>query len=92
MSGKLEPGCLAVIIESIDGHSTGKIVQCLKIVGEHSKYGTIWHVRSKDELITEYGVIGNEADVPAIWLKKIEPGDGILDTKIEKSKDISEKI
>jgi hypothetical protein len=88
--GNLEPGCLAIIIESVDGHSTGKIVQCIKVVGTHSKFGIIWHVRSKDILITEFGAKGNEADVPAKWLKKIEPGDGTLnsDSKVIKKKDL----
>lgn len=80
MSGALEPGCLAVIIESVDGHSTGMVVQCVRIVGEHSKFGTVWHVRCRDKLITEFGAVGNEADVPAIWLKKIEPGSDLLVT------------
>ncbi len=86
MSGALEPGCLAVIIKSVDGHSTGMVVQCIKIVGEHSLYGTMWHVRCRDKLITEYGAVGNEADVPAIWLKKIEPGSDLLKTKKHRPK------
>lgn len=90
MSGALEPGCLAVIIESIDGHSTGAIVQCIRIIGEHPQYGTIWHCRSKETLITEYGATGNEADVPAKWLKKIEPGSDLLVTK--KDTPTTEKI
>jgi len=77
----LEPGCLARIIDSVDKISVGIIVQCIKIVGNHSKYGTVWHVRSKDTLVTEYGGKGNEADVPAIWLKKIEPGETTLVTE-----------
>lgn len=79
--GNLEPGCLAVIIESVDGHAVGKIVQCIKIVGEHSKYGIVWSVRSSQPLVTEYGGIRHEVDVPAKWLKKIEPGDGYITEK-----------
>lgn len=90
MSGALEPGCLAVIIESVDGHSTGMVVQCIRIAGEHTEYGTVWHVRCRDKLITEYGAVGNEADVPAKWLKKIEPGSDLLVTK--KDITIPEKI
>lgn len=71
----LSPGDLAIIIESIMGQSVGAIVQCVAIRGEHSQYGTIWQVRSKGELVSEYGGVGNTVDVPAIWLKKIEPGE-----------------
>ena len=39
MSSKIEPGCLAIIIESVMGQSVGAIVQCKKIVGTHSVYG-----------------------------------------------------
>ena len=87
MSGQLEPGCLAVIIKSIDGAAVGKIVQCVEIRGEHSLYGTIWRVRSQSTLVTEHGGVGNEADVPAKWLKKIEPGSGLLNKKVITKKD-----
>jgi len=87
MSGNLEPGCLAVIIESVDGASVGMIVQCVKIRGEHSLYGIIWRVRSQQTLVTEHGGIGNEADVPAKWLKKIEPGSDLLNKKVITKKD-----
>jgi hypothetical protein len=70
---KLEPGCLATVIQSVDGLSVGKTVQCVSIIGEHSEYGTTWKVHCRDELISEYGAIGNYMDYPAIWLKKIEP-------------------
>lgn len=74
MYGKLEPGCLAEIIESTMGVSVGRIVTCCKVVGEHSQYGTVWEVASKDDLVSEYGAVGQRVHVPAIWLKKIEPG------------------
>lgn len=70
----LEPGCLAVIIESALGQSVGTIVQCIKIQGEHSLYGTIWQVRAQGDLMTEYGGKGPTVDCAAKWLKKIEPG------------------
>lgn len=72
---KFEPGCLAVIIQSAIGHTVGKIVQCVKIKGEHSLYGTVWEVRSREELVTEYGGHGHLVDVPAKWMRPIEPGD-----------------
>ena len=87
MSDKLEPGCLAVIVKSTDGASVGKIVQCIKIVGEHSLYGTIWRVYSKDTLVTEFGGVGNQADCAATWLRKIRPDD--LDKTITKNKEIA---
>jgi hypothetical protein len=87
MSGQLEPGCLAVVIKSVEGASVGKIVQCVKIQGEHSLYGTIWRVRSQSTIVTEYGGVGNEADCPAKWLKKIEPGSDLLNKKVITKKD-----
>lgn len=90
----LEPGCLAVVIESLNGLSVGKVVQCLRIVSEHPLYGIIWHVRAKDILVTEYGGTGNEADAPAKWLKKIEPGSDLLQKTIVTKKEdkITDKI
>lgn len=81
MAGKIEQGCLAIIVESTLGHSVGKIVQCVKVMGEHSLYGTVWRVRAREELMTEYGGKGFEVDVPEKWLKKIEPGDGLKTKK-----------
>lgn len=70
---QIEPGCLAIIIESVLGQSVGTTVQCVKMIGEHSLYGRIWRVHSQKELVSEYGGIGNHVDVPEKWLKKIEP-------------------
>ena len=75
MSNELEPGCLAVIIESVFGQSVGEIVQCINIKGVHSQFGTVWKVRSQRELVTEYGAKGHTIDVPAKWLRKINPDD-----------------
>ena len=69
----LVPGDLAIIIESALGMCIGKIVQCISIDGEHSLYGTIWMVKSKSELVSEYGARGNSCHVPEKWLKKIMP-------------------
>lgn len=80
MDNNLEPGCLAVIIESALGQSVGTIVQCVKTIGIHSLYGIVWRVRSQTQLVSEYGGVGNEVDVPAKWLKKITP-DGVVKTK-----------
>lgn len=94
MSGALEPGCLAVVIDSVEKMSVGKIVQCVKILGEHSLYGTIWRVRARDTLVTEYGGMGNEADCPAKWLRKIEPGSDLLNKSIVTKKEdkITDKV
>lgn len=75
MSNSLEPGDLAEIIKSLDGLSVGKIVQCVRIdYVNHPEYGTIWLVQSKsDDLVTEYGGVGDNVHVPADWLKKIQP-------------------
>jgi len=73
MSNSLEPGDLAEIIQSLDGHCTGKIVECVRIEYiNHPEYGTIWLVQSPtDNLITEYGGVGDNVHVPATWLRKI---------------------
>jgi hypothetical protein len=87
MSNNLEPGCLAVVIETITGAQVGAVVQCIKIIGEHSKYGTMWEVASKKQLVTEYGGMGNTAHSPAKWLRRIKPGE--LDKKTEKDKELA---
>lgn len=75
MSNELESGCLAIIIESIMGINTGRIVTCIRIKGNHTLYGPVWTVYSKDPLPSEYGAMGNNVDVPAKWLRKINPND-----------------
>jgi hypothetical protein len=73
MSNALEPGDLAEIIKSLDGHCTGRIVTCVRIEYiDHPEYGTIWLVQSSaDDLVTEYGGVGDNVHVPASWLRKI---------------------
>lgn len=76
----LEPGDLAIVTKSLDGHATGKIVECVQIdfIG-HPQYGTIWLVRSRgSDLISEYGGISDTVHVPQDWLKKI-PKDPLPD-------------
>jgi hypothetical protein len=84
MSNALEPGDLAEIIKSLDGHCTGKIIECVRIEYiDHPEYGTIWLVQSpSDDLITEYGGVGNNVHVPASWLRKI-PKDKTDDLVLE---------
>ena len=84
----LQPGDLAVIIESVDGASVGLIVQCVSIEGEHSLFGPVWLVSSKQTLVTEHGGVGNKAHVPEKWLRKIKPGD--LDKT--KNKDLEKHV
>lgn len=79
MSNELEPGCLATIIESALGINIGRIVTCVKIKGNHTLYGTVWTVYSKEQISSEYGAMGHNVDVPAKWLKKINPNDGQTD-------------
>jgi hypothetical protein len=76
----LEPGDLAIVTKSLDGHAVGKIVECVQIdyVG-HPQYGTIWLVKSSNaNLVTEYGGVGDNAHMPQDWLKKI-PKDPLPD-------------
>lgn len=73
MNENLAPGDLAYIIQSIDGLSVGRIVQCRQIDGVHSQYGIVWLVSARENLISEYGAIGKTMHVPQAWLKKIMP-------------------
>lgn len=54
------------------GPNVGKRVTVVQLRGEHSMYGRIWRCQGTG-LITEYGVIGTQADFAAAWLQKIEP-------------------
>jgi len=73
MSNSLESGDLAEIIKSLDGHCTGKIVTCIQVEFiNHPEHGTIWLVQSgAEDLVTEYGGVGDNVHVPAAWLRKI---------------------
>jgi hypothetical protein len=73
MKNNLSPGDLAIIIKSVDGISVGRVVQCLRAEGSHTKHGLIWYVSSKEDLVSEYGMVGKNMHVPQDWLKKIEP-------------------
>lgn len=90
MSDQLDPGCLAVVVKSVEGDAVGAVVQCIKTLGEHSLYGTVWEVRSTRTLVTEYGGVGHTVHVPAKWMRKINPGelDKLLTTtdKLETTK------
>lgn len=83
---RLTPGDLAEIVQSVDGISVGKIVQCVRVDGIHSKHGTMWLVSARDQLVTEYGGVGNRAHVPQAWLRKIMPPgapEKILEKELE---------
>jgi hypothetical protein len=82
-------GGLSRVIKSIDGAAVGKIVQCISYDGDHSKYGPIWKVRSKDIIVTEFGGAGNEAHIPDDWMVPIKPGE--LDNVTDKTKKL-EKV
>lgn len=67
-------GDLARIVKSVDGLNVGKIVEVIQYMGEHSKFGPIWHVRSRiADLVTEYGAVGKECDCADDWLVPIPP-------------------
>lgn len=70
----VKAGDLAVIIKSVDGTNVGKRVEVMFFQGEHSKFGPIWHVRSRGpQLITEYGAKGPECDCADSWLRPLLP-------------------
>lgn len=67
-------GDLATIIKSVDGINVGKVVEVVEFAGQHSKYGAIWHIRSRGcDLITEYGAVGPECDCPDDWMRPLPP-------------------
>lgn len=81
----LQPGDLAVIIKSADGLSVGKIVECVRVdFHNHSLYGVVWLVKStRNDLVTEYGGIGDNVHVPQDWLCKI-PNDPLNEEDLYK--------
>lgn len=83
MDDNLRPGDLAIIVESALGMQIGKIVQCVKLDGQHSLYGPMWVVSSKEEMITEYGGKFQKVHMPQKWLRKIKPGE------TDKKKDVA---
>ena len=71
----IQAGDHAEIIEGAlgtKGPNVGKTVRVVCLRGEHSEHGRIWKVEG-DNLITEYGAVGNTVDCAQSWLRKIEP-------------------
>ena len=72
----VKQGDIAIIVKSAMGLNIGRIVEVGDYVGEHSKLGPIWHVRTKGRaLVTEYGAIGPECDCADDWLRPLPPDD-----------------
>lgn len=87
---QLQPGDLAVFIKSLDGHCTGKIVECVRVDMIHPDYGVVWLVKSsRDDLITEYGGVGDNVHAPQDWLRKI-PKDPMTNPDLVKDLDLVE--
>lgn len=77
MKFKVGDICL-VIGGALNAKNIGAKVRVLRVNEHdaHSKLGNMYHCIGIDrELITEYGVIGREADFAESWLMKIEPDD-----------------
>lgn len=82
MSDELAPGDLAIIVESAMGINIGKIVQLKHLdMPPHSLYGNIWMCSTKEEMSDEWGNLRSNIQIPAKWLKKIEPGSLNKSTK-----------
>lgn len=81
---KLQPGDLAIIINSPRGKSIGKIVTCLSFAGVDPKYGNVWYVESSSPIQTIGGDVLTKAHMPEKWLKRIpnEPLE-IEETELE---------
>ena len=54
------------------GPNIGKIVTVVSLRGEHGVFGRIWSCRAEN-LITEYGAVGDRCDFAQSWLRKIPP-------------------
>ena len=74
-----------VIAGALDdkGPNVGKTVTVSSLRGEHSVYGRIWQCTG-DNLITEYGAVGNQADFAVAWLRKLPP-EPLLNKTIDKT-------
>jgi hypothetical protein len=71
---RCKQGDLALIIKSVDDINTGKIVDVLEYVGEHTKHGASWHVRSRGtDLILEDGTVSRESHCSDDSLKPLPP-------------------
>ena len=81
----VKQGDLAEVVQSVDGHSVGMIVQVVQFMGEHSQYGPIWRCRSRDDIVTEYGAVGKTADFADDWLRPLKPKqkDGLTIKQLE---------
>ncbi len=78
MKDKLEPGDLAIVINSLKNEAVGKIVACISMDGIHSQYGRIWLVQSASPMSVMGGDVLRKAHIPEDWLKKI-PKDPLPD-------------
>lgn len=75
MSEPIKTGDRAEVIEGAlgtNGPNVGKTVTVGALRGEHSQYGRIWRVHG-DDLITEYGAVGDSVDCAGVWLRKLPP-------------------
>ena len=74
---RCKQGDLAEIIQSEFGVSVGKIVQCIRVEGNHSLHGPVWLVRGKEKLAWESGEGGmgmdDDAHIPDAFLRPIKP-------------------
>lgn len=79
MNAPLKSGDVAVIIQGAlgaVGPNVGKHVTVGVTQGEHSKHGRIVRIHGQN-LVTEYGAMGNECDIPVAWLQKLPPSPAI---------------
>ena len=74
---KCKQGDIAMIIGgALEGSNAnvGKMVRVGVLMGDHSKYGQIWHVHALgQDLVTEYGATGRECDCADEWLDPLPP-------------------
>jgi len=87
MSRQVKTGDLAYITQGAlgpNGPNTGKIITVGKLCGEHSLHGPIYLIHSNsNDLITEYGAVGNIIHAAQDWLKLIDP-DSINSSEVHK--------
>lgn len=75
MSTPIESGDLCEVIAGalgLQGPNVGRQVTVRELRGEHSQFWRIWRCEAQG-LITEYGVVGTQADFAQSWLRKLPP-------------------
>ena len=80
----IQAGVQAEIIGGVlePSPNLGKRVTVLQLRGEHSQHGRIWRVRGEN-LVTEYGAVGDEIDCAQQWLRRIDDDEPVFSRDVD---------